>query len=173
MKRYANSIFTVDVKKMIAKEKEELLDKILNSKIEADCLDDSLYTPENEQDFFLDLMKSDKAECKRNFPKRLVEDENGSIISEDGKKYRTATVEDVKKELKKAVKAATYKNFKKTLDKLSKDKKLKDYVKSNKKLDDAIDLRLKDKEIIEAILKFYGLEKEEKKEVKKVESIKK
>ncbi len=172
MKRYANSIFTVDIKKMVTKEKEELLDKILNSKIEADCLDDSLYTPESEQDFFLDLMKNDKAECKRNFPERLIEDVEGDILAEDGKTYRTATSEDVKKKLKKEVKNATYESMYKFLNAMTV-ADLKKYVKSLPKLDKYVNLKFKKETIILSCLEFFKLTKEEVvQDVKKVKSVK-
>ena len=173
MKRHANSIFTANSSKMSASERAHLLDLILNSAIEVDCLTEALYCPAKEQDFFLGLMAKDAAECKRNFPNRLVEcsaDEKG-MLATNGKSYRKATPEDVKgkKDILISVEYETLENMKKKLNKMTV-AEIKKFVQADKAMDKAVKTSQKKELIIKDILIFFKLTEPE--EVSVVEVLK-
>ena len=93
------NIELIDIEKLTATEAKAVLKAIHNSDAEADCLTETIYTSKEAEDLFLDLLKKGKAKQFgiSKFPKRYVEDKNGTIEAKDGKKYRRMTEDDLAK----------------------------------------------------------------------------
>jgi len=94
------NIELVDIDKLTATEAKNLLKMHEQNLCEFDCLTKTIYLNSKvADDIFLDLLKKGKAKqfSISKFPKRYVEDKNGTIEAKDGKKYRRMTADDLKK----------------------------------------------------------------------------
>ena len=144
-------------------DKAQLFDMAVASTVEMDCLTEDIYIKEESADAVIELIG--KGKCKMTggkFPKRYVEDDNGTIKDKNNVKYRKMTVEDCgKTHVSKVKDTEITKEFLEAMTLAN----LKLWIKA-RCIDEDIDLRLTKANIILAVLKLENGESyDEEKEI--------